>query len=204
MLSARRKRRRKQRNRKITKQTPVVAKLRAFRLLSKCRDFLKTYTMKPYEKIAAGLMVFLLATCGCRVALRADGRYGSDTGDCTTKTCQSLFDNTVAFRTRCDSDIKKTWAKNNPAKPDCGAEEKNRCFIGPDKTKQRNDQRPQNPDQRYPGFGANTNGQIADLQKHLTAIMRAINEADQTPVVESLLSETNCRIFSIIWFISKI
>jgi septal ring factor EnvC (AmiA/AmiB activator) len=148
------------------------------------------------KKITLVWLSFLIVAASSGVAL-GQTAGDADTGDCTTKeSCQSLLDKYESLLAQFDTNIKKTSGEKQTLQNQIAALKKKTDALTI-QIKQSNamigDLKIQISDTR--DSVQNTNNQIADSQKHLTTIIRAINETDQTPVVESLLSEAKLSDF---------
>jgi peptidoglycan hydrolase CwlO-like protein len=152
--------------------------------------------MELINKITLVWLSFLFIATSGGVAL-GQTAGDADTGDCTTKeSCQSLLSKYESLLAQFDTDIKKTSGEKKTLQNQIAVLKKKTDALSV-QIKQSNammgDLKRQISDTR--DSVQNTNNQIANSQKNLTTIMRAINEADQTPVVESLLSEAKLSDF---------
>ncbi|MFZ3073791.1 MAG: lytic murein transglycosylase [Minisyncoccales bacterium] len=114
-----------------------------------------------------------------------------ETGECTDKaTCQSLLDKYESLLKQYDSDITKTAGEKKTLQNQISALKKkadslaiqikkSNAMIG-DITLQISDTE---------DSVKTTSEKISDSQRYLATIVRAIDEADQTPLVQSLLAE---------------
>ncbi len=114
-----------------------------------------------------------------------------ETGECTTKeNCQALLDKYEALLKQYDADITKTAGEKKSLQNQIAALRKKAESLAV-QIKQSNamigELKLQISDTEQ--SVESTSAQIEVSKKHLAAIVRAIDEADQTPLVETLLAE---------------
>jgi membrane-bound lytic murein transglycosylase B len=147
---------------------------------------------KPIAAIFAALI--LLSVSGRALFVRA---ATIETGECTDKaTCQSLLDKYESLLKQYDSDISKTAGEKKTLQNQIAALKKKTDSLAV-QIKQSNamigDLKLQINDTEE--SVESTTAKIGDSQRYLAAIVRAIDEADQTPLVESLLVEAKLSDF---------
>lgn len=147
---------------------------------------------KPIIAIFAALI--LLSVSGRALFVRA---ATIETGECTDKaTCQSLLDKYESLLKQYDLDISKTAGEKKTLQNQIAALKKKTDSLAV-QIKQSNamigDLKLQINDTEE--SVESTTAKIGDSQRYLAAIVRAIDEADQTPLVESLLAEAKLSDF---------
>lgn len=115
----------------------------------------------------------------------------AETGECTTKeNCQSLLDKYEALLKQYDSDISKTASEKKTLQNQIAALKKKTDSLAvqiKQSTAMIGDFKIQITDTQM-SIEEKT-GKIADSQKYLATIVQAIDEADQTPLIQTLLTE---------------
>jgi len=146
--------------------------------------------IKSSKTIILALAAILLAAGGY-APVEGQTAGSADTGECTTKeSCQTLLSKYESLLKQYDTDISKTAGEKKSLQNQIAALKKKTDSLAV-QIKQSNamigDLKLQISDTE--DSVENTNQKIANSQRYLATIVRAINEADQTPLVETLLAE---------------
>ena len=147
-----------------------------------------TITMMNFFKLIAiaAVLGILGIDCGRVFAQNGNG----ETGECTTKeTCQTLLDKYEALLRQYDSDITKTAGEKKTLQNQIAALKKKTEALSV-QIKQSNAMIGELSIQIVDTEASveNTAAKIAETQKHLAAIVRAIDEADRVSLIETLLA----------------
>ena len=150
----------------------------------------KNIPMKPNNIIASILLAFLIVSGRYMVAM-GETAASTETGECTTKeSCQTLLSKYESLLKQYDTDISKTAGEKKTLQNQIAALKKKTDSLAV-QIKQSNamigDLKLQISDTE--DSVENTEVKIANSQRYLATIVRAIDEADQTPLVETLLVE---------------
>jgi len=148
----------------------------------------------PIKKIiiiACLALAIIIAGCGAVAVAQTAGNGNGETGDCTTKeSCQALLEKYEALLKQFDSDIAKTSTEKKTLQNQI-ASLKNKIDSLAVQIKQSNamigDLKIQISDTQ--DSVDETNKRIVNSQRHLATIIRAIDEEDRKPLVETLLAE---------------
>jgi membrane-bound lytic murein transglycosylase B len=145
-------------------------------------------TMMNFFKLIAiaAVLGILGIDCGRVFAQNGNG----ETGECTTKeTCQTLLDKYEALLRQYDSDITKTAGEKKTLQNQIAALKKKTEALSV-QIKQSNAMIGELSIQIVDTEASveNTAAKIAETQKHLAAIVRAIDEADRVSLIETLLA----------------
>ncbi|MFA6375795.1 MAG: lytic murein transglycosylase [Candidatus Paceibacterota bacterium] len=146
--------------------------------------------MKPNNIIISILLATLIVSGKYMLAV-AETAGSTETGECTTKeSCQALLGKYESLLKQYDTDISKTAGEKKTLQNQIAALKKKTDSLSV-QIKQSNamigDLKLQISDTE--DSVENTEKKIADSQRHLATIVRAIDEADQTPLIEALLVE---------------
>jgi len=146
--------------------------------------------MKPIKYLAALFCIIYLITC-CQFNVLAQTGGDGETGECTTKeNCQALLDKYELLLRQFDSDIKKTSGEKKSLQNQIAALKKKTDSLAV-QIKQSNamigDLKIQISDTEQ--SVENTSQKITTSQRYLASIIRQIDEADRTPLVENLIVE---------------
>jgi membrane-bound lytic murein transglycosylase B/soluble cytochrome b562 len=149
------------------------------------------------NKILIGFFVAALVTGDFFSAVLAQAQTNGETGECTTKeTCQALLDKYEELLKGFDSDIAKTSTEKKSLQNQIAALKKKTDSLTvqiKQSTAMIGDLKVQISDTE--DSVENTEKKISDYQRYLAAIVRAIDQADRTPLIQSLVAEKNLSDF---------
>jgi membrane-bound lytic murein transglycosylase B len=156
--------------------------------------------MNPYKLLTLSLLSALFFSAAFFAEVFAQTEPASETaetGECTTKeSCQSLLDKYESLLKQFDSDISKTAGEKKTLQNQIAALKKKTDSLAV-QIKQSNamigDFKMQINDTAL--SIDETTKKIQTSQKYLATIVRAIDEADKTPLVQTLLSERKLSSF---------